>query len=70
MPIAGKNPIEDIALLGRGGATMELAQAALFFASDESSYVTGTILPVDGGLTDGGHYAAMRAHMAKMAAKN
>ncbi|MGT2477649.1 SDR family NAD(P)-dependent oxidoreductase [Paraburkholderia terrae] len=68
MPKGVKNPIEDIALLARSGATMELAQAALFFASDESSYVTGTILPVDGGLTDGGHYASMRAHMANLAA--
>jgi NAD(P)-dependent dehydrogenase (short-subunit alcohol dehydrogenase family) len=61
MPKGVKNPIEDIALAGRSGKTSELAQTALFLASDESSYVTGTILPVDGGLTDGGHYAAMRS---------
>jgi meso-butanediol dehydrogenase / (S,S)-butanediol dehydrogenase / diacetyl reductase len=33
----------------RSGLPVELAQAILFLASDESSYVTGVALPVDGG---------------------
>jgi NAD(P)-dependent dehydrogenase (short-subunit alcohol dehydrogenase family) len=28
---------------------MEVAQAGLFLASDEASYITGVALPVDGG---------------------
>ena len=38
-------------LLGRPGTMRECAYAALFLASDESSFVTGHALLVDGGLT-------------------
>ena len=37
--------------VGRYGLPGELNAAAIFLASDESSYVTGIILPVDGGYT-------------------
>lgn len=37
--------------MNRLGRPEELAQAALFLASDESSFVTGAILAVDGGQT-------------------
>lgn len=39
--------------MNRWGLASELAAAALFFASDESSYITGTALPVDGGYVAG-----------------
>jgi NAD(P)-dependent dehydrogenase (short-subunit alcohol dehydrogenase family) len=37
--------------LGRPGNADEIAAAALYFASDESRFTTGTELRVDGGLT-------------------
>jgi NAD(P)-dependent dehydrogenase (short-subunit alcohol dehydrogenase family) len=41
--VYGRTPI------GRLGTAGEVADAALFFASDSSSYITGVVLPVDGG---------------------
>jgi NAD(P)-dependent dehydrogenase (short-subunit alcohol dehydrogenase family) len=36
---------------GRFGQPEDIAEAAVFLASDESSWITGTALPVDGGYT-------------------
>lgn len=39
--------------MGRWGRAEDIANAALFLASDEAAYITGVILPVDGGYTIG-----------------
>lgn len=38
-------------MLGRVGYPREVAYAALFLASEEASYITGAVIPVDGGWT-------------------
>ena len=37
--------------MGRPGRTGEVAATALWLASDDSSFVTGVAIPIDGGLT-------------------
>jgi len=45
-----KGAVMMLVPLGRAATPEEIAPAAVFFASDEAAYVTGTVLAVDGGL--------------------
>ena len=47
---AVKERFKAMVPMGRIGKPEEIASAAFFLASDESSYITGIDLPVDGGL--------------------
>jgi NAD(P)-dependent dehydrogenase (short-subunit alcohol dehydrogenase family) len=44
-------PLGELHPLGRGGLPKDLANAALFFASDRSEFITGQNIAVDGGIT-------------------
>jgi len=50
-PQGARRAFADMSPLRRIGRPEEIAAAALFFASEASSFVTGAALPVDGGYT-------------------
>lgn len=53
--------------IGRAGMPLDIAEAALFLASDASRFVTGTHLTVDGGITMGPRHAWDRATRGPLA---
>jgi NAD(P)-dependent dehydrogenase (short-subunit alcohol dehydrogenase family) len=50
LPAEALKPLADQSPLGRPGYPIDLAHAALFLASDDSKYITGAYLAVDGGV--------------------
>lgn len=50
MPAEARKAIEDKVPAGRFGTPADIANACLFLASNEASYINGTVLSVDGAL--------------------
>ena len=48
--LKAKALFEGIHPMGRLGQPEEVAEAAIYFASDESRWTTGSVLPIDGGV--------------------
>lgn len=51
-PLQMNTLISESAPLGRMLEPAELAQAVLFLASPRASYLSGVVLPVEGGVTN------------------
>ena len=50
LPDAVKEKMLEVIPLKRMGTPQDVANAVLFLASDDSTYITGQVLPVDGGM--------------------
>lgn len=52
-PAAALQSLNDMHALGRPATSAEVAQAVLFLASEQASFITGVALPVEGGASLG-----------------
>ncbi|GHU80259.1 hypothetical protein FACS189462_6000 [Spirochaetia bacterium] len=50
MPDAAKDAMLGLIPLKRAGTPEDIAETALFLASDGSAYITGQVIAVDGGM--------------------
>ena len=50
-PVAARRSFVDVVPMKRMATAHEIGQSIVFLASDESAFITGIALPVDGGRT-------------------
>ena len=51
----GATPSAAYSAAKAGGQPVDAVEALLFLASDQASFITGVVLPVDGGVIAGRH---------------
>ena len=51
MPEEAQNGLKQMIPLGRMGEAAEVAKLVLFLASNDSNYITGQVISIDGGMT-------------------
>jgi NAD(P)-dependent dehydrogenase (short-subunit alcohol dehydrogenase family) len=61
-----KAVFETIQPIRRSGETTDVAQAALWLASDESAYINGHAMVVDGGLSLGQSWSGFQEYLARL----
>jgi NAD(P)-dependent dehydrogenase (short-subunit alcohol dehydrogenase family) len=54
-PAATMKQVLSVHPLGRMGTPRDVAEAALFLASDAAAFISGTFLVVDGAMSAAGH---------------
>jgi meso-butanediol dehydrogenase/(S,S)-butanediol dehydrogenase/diacetyl reductase len=60
----------EVIPMGRGAESKEIAGIAAFLASDDASYITGSVIVADGGLTIGTNQPVIHKILARFAAEN
>ena len=51
MPEEAQNGLKQMIPLGRMGEAAEVAKLVLFLAGNDSNYITGQVISIDGGMT-------------------
>jgi NAD(P)-dependent dehydrogenase (short-subunit alcohol dehydrogenase family) len=59
---------QDVQPIKRAGECADVAQAALWLASDDSTFVTGHAMVIDGGLSLGQSWSGMQEYFGKLLA--